>query len=59
MLKVGDLVRLKNHPTNKEFWVGVVKKIISAEGYCDKAEVLWPSQDKVHTFLMRDLEKIS
>jgi hypothetical protein len=59
MLKVGDLVRLKDHPTNKHFWVGVVKKIVCLQGYADKAEVFWPSQDKVYVFLMRDLEKIS
>lgn len=59
MLSIGDLVRLKNHPSNREFWVGVVKDVVSKDGYADKAQVFWPSQDKVYTFLMRDLEKLS
>jgi hypothetical protein len=59
MLKVGDLVSLKNHPTDREFWVGVVKSIVSKEGYSGKALVFWPAQDKCYTFLARDLEIIT
>ena len=51
MLKVGDLVRLKNHPTDKEFWVGI--------GFTGQARVFWPAQDRVFTFLCTDLEKLT
>ncbi len=59
MLSIGDLVRLKNHPSNREFWVGVVKSVVAKEGYADKALVFWPAQDRHYTFLTRDLEKLS
>jgi hypothetical protein len=59
MLKVGDLVRLKNHPTDKEFWVGIVRRMYTREGFTSQARVFWPSSDKVFTFLCSDLEIIT
>ena len=59
MLNIGDLVRLRNHPSNREFWVGVVKRVVSKEGFSDKVMVFWPAHDRHYTFLMRDLEKLS